>query len=178
MTDSNKHYEEFLQTFITGLNENGFATQLEGASAERVHPELLVQLSGDEQNPTDYIASFTIIPGMEEQLEDHWLLQCFVQMSEPLEKIATEALTPLILRLNTVNPLVGFTFFPAEKVLAFRHTFLVAREADRAAATVLETTWIISYLLNLFGQPLLAVAKEEHTTAEAFRDHPYADLII
>lgn len=147
-----------LLRFARDLEAESFPGHLVEATAEIPYDTLLVAVAGEEGDP-GWRLELSFLPGMEEQLAGASLLQCFVHL--PAEIAARGELLRLLARLNARLPLVGFAYVEEERMLCFRHLLLLPAVDDTAAALVVQATWMISYLLSLFGRAVARVARGE-----------------
>ena len=150
-----------LLRFARDLEAESFPGRLVEATAEIPYDTLLVAVAGeeDEDREPGWRLELSFLPGMEEQLAGASLLQCFVHL--PAEIAAPGELLRLLARLNARLPLVGFAYVEEERMLCFRHLLLLPPDDDTAAALVVQATWMISYLLSLFGRAVARVAQGE-----------------
>ncbi len=147
-----------LLRFARAVEAESFPTRLVEATAEIPYDTLLVALEGEESEP-GWRLELSFLPGMEEQLAGASLLQCFVHL--PAEVAAEGELLRLLARLNARLPLVGFTYVEEQRMICFRHLLLLPADDATATALAVQATWMISYLLSLFGQAVLRVAQGE-----------------
>jgi hypothetical protein len=147
-----------LLRFARDLDEESFPSRLVEATTEIPYDTLLVALAGEDGEP-GWLLELSFLPGMEEQLAGAALLQCFVHL--PAEVTAEGELLRLLARLNARLPLVGFTYVEEQRLLCFRHLLLLPADDAPAAALVVQATWMISYLLSLFGRSVARVAQGE-----------------
>jgi hypothetical protein len=140
-----------LLRFARDLTAESFPGRLVEATAEIPYDTLLVAVAGEEGDP-GWRLELSFLPGAS-------LLQCFVHL--PAEIAARGELLRLLARLNARLPLVGFAYVEEERMLCFRHLLLLPAVDDTAAALVVQATWMISYLLSLFGRAVARVAQGE-----------------
>jgi hypothetical protein len=165
-----------LRFFAEALGNQGFVSALVDPTAEMPDAVLLVALEDEALAARRWQLELSFIPGMEEQLEGLSLLQCFVGFPHELPETAVAATVRAATVLNRKLPLVGFGVLDQPRIACYRHTLLLPSEAAAASPLVVQTTWLIDYLLKMFGQTMLAVASGQATLTEALRDHPFRHL--
>ena len=154
------------------LAGEGFPTRLVPAGPDAPQDTLLAGVTGDDGTLL-YQVELSFIPGMEEQLEGASLLQCFARVPGDAAPAAEPELARLLLRLNGRIPLVGFGFLEAERMLCFRHVLVLPADPAAADALVVQTAWLVSYLLTLFGASAAAVAAGALSADDAIRQSPF-----
>lgn len=147
-----------LERFGSDLAAEGFPARLAAATAEIPYDTLLVALGGEEGEP-GWQLELSFVPGMEAQLAGAALLQCFVHI--PAAVAAEGELLRLIARLNTRLPLVGLGYLDAPRMVCFRHLLMLPADDAASAGLVVQTTWMISYLLSLLATAVARVAAGE-----------------
>ena len=162
-----------LEAFDRLLRTQAFPTRLMPGGAEVPYDVLLVGLS-DAPDGAEWQLELSFVPGMEEDLEGASLLQCFVAIPAEVPPEAEDALRRLVTRLNGRLPLVGFGWLDAERMACFRHTALLPADDTSATEVVLQTVWMIGYLMSVFGAGVQAVAEgrigfEDAIRGSAFR---------
>ncbi len=163
---------EPLASFVAPLEAEGFQTRLllegEGVSAET----LLVEVG----EPGDaWQLELAYIPGLEADLDDCAVLQCFVPVVGDVAAGALDELRKLTSALNPRLPFGAFIVLDRERVAAFRHTLLLPPERDAAIVLVTQATWLISYLLSTFGEAVAETANGRSSEA-ALSGTPFADV--
>lgn len=158
------------------LGGEGFPTRLVRAGEEGVPYDVLLAGVAGEGREAPLQMELSFVPGMEEQLEGASLLQCFVHLPAQVPDAAVPELVRLAALLNTRLPLVGFGYLEAERMACFRHVLMLPRDPAPAEALVVQTTWIVSYLLDVFGGAVEAVAAGERSLRDALSGHPFQGL--
>lgn len=164
-----------LEAFERLLRANGFPTRLMPGGEEVPYDVLLAGLS-DAAGRTEWQLELSFVPGMEAELEGASLLQCFVHLPAKVPPAAEDELRRLVVRLNGRLPLVGFGWLDAERMACFRHTALLPGDDAAADEVVLQTAWMIGYLLSVFGAGVQAVAEGRLGFEEAIRDSAFRDV--
>jgi hypothetical protein len=62
-------------------------------------------------------------------------------------------------------------------MLCFRHTFMLPSKLEHSLPLVIQTTWLISYLMEVFGNNLTQVAEGRASVDQAFKEHPFAHFL-
>lgn len=164
-----------LEAFERLLRAQAFPTRLMPGGAEVPYDVLLVGLS-DVDGRGEWQLELSFVPGMEAELEGVSLLQCFVHLPAEVPPGAENELRRLVVRLNGRLPLVGFGWLDAERMACFRHTALLPGDDAAADEVVLQTAWMIGYLLSVFGAGVQAVAEGRVGFEEAIRDSAFRDV--
>lgn len=161
-----------LGAFYDLLREQGFQTGIVTATPEIPYDVLLVGLS-DVGETRQWQLEMSFIPGMEEQLDGAALLQCFVHIPAQVPARAEDGVCRLVARLNTRAPLVGFGWLEAERMPCFRHVLILPKDRAPAGALVLQSVWMIGYLLTVFADTVQEVASGARSADEALDDNPF-----
>jgi hypothetical protein len=116
-------------------------------------------------------------PGMEEQLGEASILQCFI----PIAAVQPEAeidLLRLLNRVNAASPLpASFFFWEQRRMACLRATVMLPADAGGAEALAVEAVWMCDYLMETFGAAVAEVAIGAKSLADAVGDHPFAALL-
>lgn len=158
-----------LGRFAAALEGEGFGTGFVPASSEVPYDNLLVAIDEDSR----YRLELAFLPGMEEQLAGMSLLQCFVALRMEVEPGAGGELRRLITTLNTRSPLIGFGYLEPEGIACFRHVLTLPEDAETAVALVVQATWLVSYLVDLFGGGVAEVAAGAACAGEILDTDPF-----
>lgn len=158
-----------LERFAAALQKEGFETGLVPASSEIPYDNLLVAIGEDSR----YRLELAFLPGMEEQLAGMSLLQCFVALRMEVDPGVGDELRRLITTLNTRSPLVGFGYLEPQGIACFRHILTLPEDAETAEALVVQATWLVSYLVDLFGGGVAEVAADAAGAGEILDTEPF-----
>ncbi len=165
-----------LEAFSEALMKEGFSVNIIEKSEERPYETVLVFLTQENHPAGGLQLELSFIPNMEEQLAGLSLLQCFVDVSNT--SIDNLELEKAVTTVNQSIPLVGFGILAKPTMLCFRHTLMLLPKMEDNIPLVIQTTWLISYLLEVFEDNLTQIAEEKTTIAEAFDGHPFAHLLV
>ncbi|ACE83489.1 type III secretion system chaperone family protein [Cellvibrio japonicus] len=162
-----------------------FAQALEGESfASRLVPEtadgpatLLVALAMEGHPQGGLQLELSFLPAMESQLAGLSLLQCFVAIAGVTHEGKPE-LRRALASINRFSPINGFGLLEHQGILYFRHTLMLLPGQQLNVPLVIQTAWLISYLLELFGPGLSQLAGQGGSLEDAFKGHEFAHLIL
>ncbi|HEX2095533.1 MAG TPA: hypothetical protein VHG28_24265 [Longimicrobiaceae bacterium] len=164
-----------LRSFEPLLNGDGFPTRLVPAGGESPYDVLLVRLG--DAGTEGPVLELAFLPGMEAELERASLLQCFVPLPPAVAPGAEGELARLVLALGTRLPLIGFGYLETERIPCFRHLLMLPEAPEAGNLLLRQTVWLVSYLLDLFGGAVAAVAAGRKRCEEALAEHPMRDAL-
>ncbi len=158
------------------LAGEGFPWRLVRAGEEGTpHDTLLVGVGGEGAAHTHQL-ELSFVPGMEAQLQGAALLQCFAAVPAEVRDAAVPELLRTIALVNGRLPLVGFGYLEAERMPCFRHVLMLPAAPGAADPLVVQTTWVASYLLTVFGEAVAAAASGRLGADAALAGTPFAGL--
>lgn len=170
-----KDYRARLNRFSKALVQEGFETTLlESGVGETPYDTLLVWVG--DQNTASFRLELSFIPDMEQQLNGMSILQEFVPIVDRVDGSQSASCHRLADLLNSQSPLTGFLHLEPQQMVCFRHTLLLAPEEEPATAVVVQSVWLISYLLSLFAGAIAQVARNGVTVDQALASTPFAHL--
>ena len=159
------------------LSEQGFDASLLAASAEIPYDVVLVPIESVEEEAGGWNLELSFLPSLEEELGDTALLQCFAGLPVEVADGAELPLVRLIALINAKLPLVGFGYLEAQKLLFFRQVMMLSRLVQEVSdQLVVESIYMIGYLLNSFAQTFTGVASGKESVEEAVAKSPYGFL--
>ncbi|CDM92447.1 MAG: hypothetical protein P5702_13815 [Limnospira sp. PMC 1291.21] len=148
-----------IQSIIDGEN---FTTSWEPATPEHPMDRLLVLLSEEKQ----LLAELLFIP-VEEEVENVHLLQFYVGLPGGVVAEAMSELRAFILRLNTTMPIGSFGIQEQQELLYFRYVLVIPQEEKPSAEiAIIQSMWLVFYLVESFADTIQAVAKGERLPSE------------
>ncbi|MBC6476581.1 MAG: hypothetical protein GDA56_01015 [Hormoscilla sp. GM7CHS1pb] len=159
-----------LEEIKHALDDEGFSTLLEVESAKFAVDRLLIigEITEIEQ---PLILELIYMPLAKQDLERIKLLQMFAALPMDRKEGTEGDLKDLILSLNSKLPLIGFGWQESQKMVYYRHVLALPEEGTSSdGATVVETVWMIFYLLETCCGAIKAVGKGEKTLAEAIAE--------
>lgn len=170
-------YLQTLQRFDDALTHEGFSTSMLEKVPERPYDLLLVFIP-QEQHPAGGVQlELSFIPDMDQQLAGLSLMQFFAGLANDLPPSALTELQKAVISVNRFSPLVGFGILAQPAMLYFRHVLMLPKAVEESIPLVVQTTWLVSYLVDVFGNNLIQVANGHASLAEAFREHPFGHLL-
>jgi len=153
---SEKHRLE-LEQFAELLSREAYELQLVPAAGEVPYDTLMVKVDL-------FWLELSFLPGLEDELDDVSILQCFVALSEqtPDEK--------LIIKINANLPIGSFGLLENPKVLFFKHNSMIPNNNPVAGSQIVhELVAMTGFLIGVFSEPLIKLATGEITAEEAIR---------
>jgi hypothetical protein len=167
-----------LDKFSAALAGDGFEVHVLEKSQDRPYEVLLVFLQL-EDHPLDGLQlELSFIPQMEEQLSGLSLMQCFVSLTDKLASDHLMELQQAVIGINRFCPLVGFGILSQPSMLCFRHVLMLPARLQDSLPLVIQTTWLIGYLMEVFGKKLTQVAEGQASIDKAFKGHPFAHFLM
>ncbi|MCJ8211042.1 hypothetical protein MUY27_15090 [Mucilaginibacter sp. RS28] len=176
MDTGNPAHFTALKLYADALKEEGFASQLLSANDSVPYDTLLVALPMDGHPRGGLQIELSFLPGIEAELNGLSIMQCFV----PVEEVKTDAaeLKAGIANINKFSTLGSFGLLSKPPIVYFRHTVMLNINTQQNLQVIIQTVWLISYLLEMFGPGLSQLANDTIKLAEAFRGHQFEQLII
>lgn len=143
------------------LEEEGFENRLVPANETVPHQQLFVALDAEGWN-SGLQLELVFVP----DLEDLTVLQFFVLLPIDISRAPVAALARFILMVNRYLPVAGFGLSEQDQWLYFRHLMPCPnRELD--PATIVNTVWMIEYLISRFSHPIRALVDGSMNLDEA-----------
>ncbi|HEX3548930.1 MAG TPA: hypothetical protein VHT53_01040 [Candidatus Elarobacter sp.] len=164
---------EPLASFSAPLENEGFETALLAAGPD-VPIETLMVAVGEPHGAT-WRLELAYFPGMEQELDDCAVMQCFAPVVDDVAPARFEELRRLTSALTGRMPFGTFIVLERERVAAFRHTLLLPPQREAAVTLVTQATWLISYLLSTFGAAVVQTAGGS-TADDALDATPFAQV--
>jgi len=174
---SEKHRAE-LERFSELLSKQAYQTQVTPAAGEVTYDALLVRIESFEKENRVWILELSFLPGLEDDLDEVSILQCYVALSEhPAEENLT-GLASLMIKLNAKLPIGSFGLLDKPRVVFFKHNALLPNDDPAASDRIVhELVPLTSYLLRSFSDPLVKIATGAITAEAALAAMPFGDVI-
>jgi hypothetical protein len=167
---SEKHRAE-LDRFSELLSHEAYQTQLAPAAGDVPYDTLLVRIESFEKENRLWTLELSYLPGLEDELDDVSILQCYVTLSNQTSEDNRAGLERLIVKLNAKLPIGGFGLLDNPSVLFFRHNALLPNDNPAASYRIVhELVPMTSYLLGTFSEPLIKITSGEKTAEAAMAD--------
>jgi hypothetical protein len=166
-----------LHQFSAALAQEGFDGHILEKYQDRPYDILLVFLPQEHHPAGGLQLELSFVPHMEEQLAGLSLMQFFVGLTSNLSSGSLMELQQAVISINRFCPLVGFGILSQPPMLCFRHTLMLPAKLEHSLPLVTQTTWLISYLMEVFGNNLTQVAEGHASIAQAFKEHPFAHFL-
>lgn len=167
-----------LDHFNESLSSESYRTQLLPAGDRVPYDTLLVTIESFEEENRVWRLEMSFLPGLEGDLDKVSILQCFVPLSDQIAEESRSALNLLIVKLNAKLPIGGFGLLDNPGMLFFKHNAMLPDDKlDAAYQIVHELIPMTTYLIVLFSESLVRVARGEKTAEEALADMPFSNVI-
>ncbi|MES2328705.1 MAG: hypothetical protein V4539_03815 [Bacteroidota bacterium] len=168
--------KEQLQELYDLLKQNTWDVTYEPISAERPYDTLIVKIYAEVGGKNIYWpAELSFLPGLEEDIKDAMIMQCFVPMVVEIPASLNDALAVMINRINTKLPLVGFGLLESHSLIYFKHNLLLPNGEQKITGQIMQQTLsMISYLLYNFFEAFVDVATSKKTVQEAMKTMPFS----
>jgi hypothetical protein len=171
---SEKHRAE-LEQFGELLLQEAYEVHLVPAAGEVPYDTLLVKLESFEKANRVWWLELSFLAGLEDELDDVSILQCYVALSERTAGENTSSLERLIVKLNAKLPIGGFGLLDNPRVLFFKHNAMLPNDNQVAGFQIVhELVAMIGYLIGVFSEPLIKIASGEMAAEDAM---PFRDVI-
>lgn len=175
MTVTTENIKKELQALFELLKIKHWDVVYENASEPRPYDCLLVKMYSDAEDKNIFWqAELSFLPGLEADLGNFNLMQCFVPMVVQVPAEYNDAMNRMVVRINTKLPLLGFGFLESHAIVYFKHNFLLPKgEPGVGASIVQETLSMVNYLLHTFQDSFADVALGNKTADEALNTMPF-----
>jgi hypothetical protein len=158
------------------LTQVGVATHLLPEGDDVPYDTLLVGIDGEDEAQA-WRLELSFLPGLEEDLEEVSILQCFVPVILVAEPAVLPVLRELLITINPQLPLGSFGLLQNPDAVYWKHNALLHNAQTAANAVVVaEIVTLTGYLLSLFAAALTGVAQGEIGVAEAMQDPHFAHI--
>lgn len=162
---SEEHRAELLR-FADLLSQEAYETQMRPAAEGVPYDTLLVRIESFEEQNRVWRLEMSFLPGLENELEDVSILQCFVSLSNEVSEEHRSSLNHLIVTLNAKLPIGGFGMLDNPRVIFFKHNALLPYDDTGVSYKIVrELIPMTNYLLTIFSEQLMQAATD-HKTAE------------
>lgn len=161
------------------LSAEGFRVSVAAGGPAVPYDALIIEMDALEEEGPSWQIELSLLPFMEEQLENVSILQCFAPISVGLAENVENELNWLITRINTKLPLVGFGFLEEGRVVYFKHNAVIVNNAQTGNyQQVREIVTMIGFLVTNFRPALHAAANGEKSGREALVGNPFEQLYL
>jgi hypothetical protein len=148
----------------------------ENASEQRPYDVLLIKLYNASRD-IFWQAELSYLPGLEADLPEFYIMQCFVPMVLQVPVQYNQVLSNLITKINTKLPLVGFGLLESHAAVYFKHNMLLPHHQPEANGKIIqETLSMMGYLLDNFQATFADVALGNKTENEAIETMPFSHI--
>jgi hypothetical protein len=158
------------------FNREGFVTQIYPGGDETPFDTLgvLVEAAGEKQV---WRVELAYLPGLEAELGDVSLMQCFVVVADNVLPDYWDELRRLVVSVNTQLPVGAFGLLEAQQLVYFKQNALLPDNADAIAFRIVhELALLIGYLLTIFSTAFVAVAQGQLSARAAMADPKFASF--
>jgi hypothetical protein len=174
---------DLLESLVPLLVKDGFAAHVQrdlGETPFGRYDILFAELETYGAGERQFLLQVSVLPGLEQQLTENSILQCFVPFRQgPVEPAARAQLDWLLVRLNSKLPLIGFGFLEEDSTLFFKHNAVLPDAPSPSRyPQVRDAVVMIRYLLDTFYATIMDVAEGRKTGLEALRASPFARVYI
>ena len=177
MLSTSESHKAELDRFRDLLSKEGYQTQLLAAQDGAPYDTLLVRIESFEEENRLWSLEISFLPGLENELDDVSILQCFVALSNQLSEDHRPSLNHLIVTINGKLPIGGFGVVDNPKMFFFKHNAMLPNDNDAVSYKILrELIPMTTYLITTFSEPLTKVATGQKTVEEAMADTPFANV--
>ncbi len=177
MLSTSESHKAELERFRDLLSKEGYQTQLLAAPDGVPYDTLLVRIESSEEENRIWSLEISFLPGLENDLDDVSILQCFVALSNQLFEDHRPSLNHLLVTINGKLPIGGFGVADNPKMLFFKHNAMLPNDNDAASYKIFrELIPMTTYLITTFSEALIQVATGHRTIEKAIADMPFSDV--
>jgi hypothetical protein len=152
---SEKHRVE-LEQFAELLSQEAYQVQLVPAAGDVPYDTLMVKLELFEKEYRVWWLELSFLPGLEDELDDVSILQCFVALSEQTADENRAGLDRLIVKVNANLPIGSFGLLDDSGILFFKHNALLPNDNQVAGFQIVhELVAMTGYLIEVFSEQLI-----------------------
>ena len=155
MSLTSEKHRAALEQFSELLSREAYEVQLVPAGDDVPFDTLLVKLELVEKDHQVLWLELSFLPGLEAELDDVSILQCYVALSEfaPEHRAALER---LIVEPNSKLPIGGFGLLDEQRVIFFKHNAMLPNDDHESSLKIVhELVAMTGYLIEIFSEQLL-----------------------
>lgn len=155
------------------------AYEIEILPAEDIVPfdRLVVRIESFEQKNRVWQLELSYLPGLEKELDNVSILQCFVALSNGSPDEHRDLLSQFIVKVNVKLPIGCFGLLDNPRMLFFKHNAMLPNDNHAGAWQVVrELVPMTAYLITNFSESLIQVATGQRTVEEAIAGMPFSNV--
>ena len=173
---SEKHRAK-LERFSELLLQEAYQTELVPAGGDVPYDTLLVRIESFEKENRVWTLELSYLAGLEDELDEVGILQCYVTLSDHISEEHRAALERLLVKLNATLPIGSFGVLENPRVVFFKHNAMLPNDSPTVSYQIVrEIVPMTSYLISRFSGALLKIASGEAIVEEAL-PIPVADVM-
>lgn len=155
------------------------AYEIEILPAEDLVPfdRLVVRIESFEQKNRVWQLELSYLPGLEKELDNVSILQCFVALPDGSPDEHRDLLSQFIVKVNVKLPIGCFGLLDNPRMLFFKHNAMLPNDNHAGAWQVVrELVPMTAYLITTFSESLIQVATGQRTVEEAIAGMPFSNV--
>jgi len=177
MLSTSESHKAELQRIGDLLSKEAYEIEVLPASDLVQYDRVLVRLEWFEEKDRIWQLELSFLPGLEKEIDDVSILQCFVALSDGSPDEYRNSLSQLIVKLNVKLPIGCFGLLDNPRMLFFKHNAMLPNDNhDVSWQVVRELVPMIAYLITTFSEALIQVATGHRTIEKAIADMPFSDV--
>ncbi|MDJ0836106.1 MAG: hypothetical protein QNK37_06280 [Acidobacteriota bacterium] len=153
---TSEFHNRCLLAYGEALARENLPVEFFDATEEVPYDMLLVGLESESGEVRRLELGF--LPGLEEDLEEVSLLQFFIPLTPRGEKADITELNGFLERLNAQLPVGAMGYLPDNNVVYYRYVLMVSNDTESAKSMVVQTTWMMAYILEQCGDRITELA--------------------
>ncbi len=170
-------YQQRLNELKDYLSAKGWDASIAPADTVQNYQRIVVKLYVGDNPEVFWPAELVFLPGLEKDMHDFTILQCYIPMVVNVPAGMDIALAEMITKINPKLALGGFGLLSAFHVLFYKHNTLI--EDDQISTSfpaIMETLSVASYLLVNFQEAFNNVVEGKMSVSEAMSTMPFAAI--
>lgn len=158
------------------LSAKGWDAVISSADDIQPYERIVVNIYNNDQT-LFWPAELLFLPGLEKDMHEYSILQCYIPMAANVPGGMTIALSDMITRINTKLALGAFGLLEEHHVLFYKHNILLQDEQVNAQFPVIHQCLLMaSYLLLHFQEAFVHVITGHMSVQEAMKQMPLSKV--
>jgi len=154
---SEEHRAE-LERFSELLSEDEYLTELAAATEDLPYDTLVVRIETFEEPNRLWRLELSFLPGLEDELKDVSILQCYVALANYTAGANSASLERLVIEVNAKLPIGSFGLLDQPGVLFFKHNAMLPNNNPTTSDRIVrELVPLTGYLVTTLSGPLIEI---------------------
>jgi hypothetical protein len=168
MSFTSEAHRAELERFSDLLSEDAYLTELAAATEDLPYETLVVRIETFEEPSRVWNMELSFLPGLEDELKDVSILQCYVALANYTSGANSASLERLIIEVNAKLPIGAFALLNQPGVLFFKHNALLPNDHPTTSDQIVrELVPLTSYLVTTLFGPLIEMMTNNSSSSSS-----------